>query len=110
MRACSRCVAGSRVGDGTCVTGKEIRRFSDVPVQPAKAAAKATSSARLANPDLRVPISALRILLDAFDLLRGHGIDDRAANLLDPTAHLNWTPLPTPSGRSPLRRILADDA
>src|SRR5215467_1289570 len=92
MRACSRCVAGSRVGDGTCVTGKEIRRFSDVPVQPAKAAARATSSARLANPDSRVPISALRILLDAFDLLRGHGIDDRAATLLDPTAHSNWTP------------------
>jgi hypothetical protein len=32
-------------------------------------------------------------LLDAFDLLRGHNINDRAATLLDPTAHSNWTPL-----------------
>src|SRR5215470_13871163 len=79
MRACSRCVAGSSpVGEEACGAGKEIRRVSDVPVQPAKAAARATSSARLANPDLSVPIPALRILLDAFDLLRGHGIDYRA--------------------------------
>src|SRR5215510_1979349 len=79
MRACSRCVAGSRpVGEEACGAGKDIRRVSDVPVQPAKAAARATSSARLANPDLSVPIPALRILLDAFDLLRGHGIDNRA--------------------------------
>src|SRR5262249_23929863 len=66
------------VGEEACGAGKDIRRVSDVPVQPAKAAARATSSARLANPDLSVPIPALRILLDPFDLLRGHGIDDRA--------------------------------
>ena len=94
MRACSRCVAGSRsAGEEACGTGKEIRRFSDVPVQPVKAAARATNSARLANPDLSVPIPALRILLDAFDLLRGHGVDDRAPALLDPTAYSYRTPL-----------------
>src|SRR5215475_10020982 len=97
MRACSRCVAGSRpVGEEACGAGKDIRRVSDVPVQPAKAAARATSSARLANPDLSVPIPALRILLDAFDLLRGHGIDNRAehrARELDAP--------PTPCGSMP---------
>ncbi len=62
-------------------------------MQPVKAAARATNSARLANPDLSVPIPALRILLDAFDLFRGDGVDDRASALLDPTAYSNRTPL-----------------
>src|SRR5215510_4106593 len=111
MRACSRCVAGSSsVCEDACGTGKEIRRVSDVPVQPAKAAARATSSARLANPDLSVPIPAIRILLDAFDLLRGHDINDRGRHAIRPNRALELDAPPTPSGRCPLRRILADDA
>src|ERR1019366_2388946 len=96
MRACSRCVAGSRSACCVaCVTGSETWRLSGVVLQAASnRATSAIAAPRALVAETVVSVAAVTALLLGscssiykFDLLGGLGRDDRAAALFDPPAH-----------------------